>query len=584
MAKKEQELKQLENKQNKLLEKIQSLKGILTEGLEDKKKNNPQKEEVQPVEEIEEEVEEEVVEAPKQVKKEITEQGLRSENIKTLRNMLNNLARSKVSIKGGLSDAQIKEQQKKVVDRLIKKNKDKYEKYQIMGRDALNALKDKKDLIQKIINLVTAPDLTDEEIESGKFEFKRPKNAGASDISIDKIKKELSDKQTTDGEKVMKVYYEFDQLFEMNKAVSSDETKARIKESGELVKQLIGKIFESKSLTKEQFSEQYGRIVNIVNDRMANIDLSKVKVDEPVIMNDAKAFNEAIRKNIQTQEDMRKMMQQAAEERLARQGKLPQVKDPASGMEVKMAPSKLGSRQNPIVIKPEEKEDYEPKPVVGSSYQGSKEMYVKPEQKPLEPFGGLQSEKEINAPYLSTQSDKDIGNVREIGFLGGMDQLAKVDDVTLEPSERSKSLKRFTNFRWVQSVQNSDLGYASPFQRMDDIDDRRRYGKCFMHVNKMPKDADTQDELEKAKGFNTYSLVPSFDMSSRMQPAGNLSFINSTSKFARKITGNEQGMEPINQGKRNVSNLKNTLEFPTLLYSEDPLKKIKDKYKNNIVC
>ena len=43
-------------------------------------------------------------------------------------------------------------------------------------------------------------------------------------------------------------------------------------------------------------------------------------------------------------------------------------------------------------------------------------------------------------------------------------------------------------------------------------------------------------------------------------------------------------MEPINQGKRNVNNLKNTLEFPTLLYSEDPLKKIKDKYKNNIVC
>jgi len=594
MATKEQELKQLENKQNKLLEKIQSLK----EGLEDKKKNNPQKEEVQPVEEIEEEEEEEeeeVVEAPKQVKKEITEQGLRSENIKTLRNMLNNLARSKVSIKGGLSDSHIKEQQKKVVDRLIKKNKDKYEKYQIMGRDALNALKKKDDLIQKIIELATAPNLTDEEIESGKFEFKRPKNAGASDKSINVIKKELSDKQTTDAEKVRKVYAEFDKLIEMDKKEPSDETKARIKESGELVKQLLGNIFESKSLTKEQFNGLYGDIVVIVNDRMSKVDLSKVIVDIPVIMNDAKAFNEAMRKNIQTQEDMRKMIQQAAGERLARQGKLPQVKDPASGMEVKdpasgmevkMAPSKLGSRQNPIVIKPEEKEEpFIPKPVVGTDYQGSKEMF-EPKQKDvkIEPFGGLQSEKEINAPYISTTSDKAIGDVRQVGFIGAQDQLAKVDDVTLEPSERSKSLKRFTNFRWVQSVQNSDLGYASPFQRMDDIENRHRYSKCFMHVNKMPKDADTQDELEKAKGFNTYSLVPSFDMSSRMQPAGNLSFINSTSKFARKITGNEQGMEPINQGKRNVSNLKNTLEFPTLLYSEDPLKKIKDKYKNNIVC
>ena len=242
---------------------------------------------------------------------------------------------------------------------------------------------------------------------------------------------------------------------------------------------------------------------------------------------------------------------------------------------------KVGGKDiDPIINRIIDKRDY--KPPVGTQSQGSKEMFVKPEQKPLEPFGGLPSQNEVEAPYLLTKSDKDIGNVRSVGFIGAQDQLAKVEDVTLEPSERSKSLKRFTNFRWVQSVQNSDLGYASPFQRMDDIDDRRRFGKCFMHGNKMPKDPDTQDELDKAKGFNTYSLVPSFDMSSRMQPATPLSFINSTSKIARKITADE--MEPINQGKRNVSNLKNTLEFPTLLYSEDPLKKIKDKYKNNIVC
>lgn len=248
---------------------------------------------------------------------------------------------------------------------------------------------------------------------------------------------------------------------------------------------------------------------------------------------------------------------------------------------LKQFEKKVGGKDiDPIINRIVDKRDY--KPPVGTQYEGSKEMFVKPEQKPLEPFGGLPSQNEVEAPYLSTKSDKDIGNVRSIGFIGGMDQLAKVEDVTLEPSERSKSLKRFTNFRWVQSVQNSDLGYASPFQRMDDIDDRRRFGKCFMHGNKMPKDADTQDELDKAKGFNTYSLVPSFDMSSKMQPATPLSFINSTSKFARKVTGDE--MEPINQGKRNVSNLKNTLEFPTLLFNDDPLIRIKDKYKNNIVC
>jgi hypothetical protein len=248
---------------------------------------------------------------------------------------------------------------------------------------------------------------------------------------------------------------------------------------------------------------------------------------------------------------------------------------------LKQLEKKVGGKEiDPIINRIIDKRDY--KPPVGTQSQGSKEMFVKPEQKPLEPFGGLPSQNEVEAPYLLTKSDKEIGNVRSVGFVGAMDQLAKVEDVTMEPSERSKSLKRFTNFRWVQSVQNSDLGYASPFQRMDDIDDRRRFGKCFMHGNKMPKDADTQDELDKAKGFNTYSLVPSFDMHSRMQPATPLSFINSTSKFARKLTKDE--MEPINQGKRNVNNVKNTLEFPTLLFNDDPLMRIKDKYKNNIVC
>jgi len=248
---------------------------------------------------------------------------------------------------------------------------------------------------------------------------------------------------------------------------------------------------------------------------------------------------------------------------------------------LKQLEKKVGGKEiDPIINRIIDKRDY--KPPVGTQSQGSKEMFVKPEQKPLEPFGGLPSQNEVEAPYLLTKSDKEIGNVRSVGFVGAMDQLAKVEDVTMEPSERSKSLKRFTNFRWVQSVQNSDLGYASPFQRMDDIDDRRRFGNCFMHANKMPKDADTQDELDKAKGFNTYSLVPSFDMSSRMQPATPLSFINSTSKFARKVTGDE--MEPINQGKRNVNNDKNKLEFTTVLHSDDPLRRIKDKYKNNIIC
>jgi len=559
--KKEQELQELENKQNKLLEKIQSLKGVLMGELEDKKKNNPKKEE-------------EVEEAPKEVPEEITEKELRSEkNLNVLRNKLTSLARSKVPIKGDLSKEQIKTQQKKTVDRLIKKDAAKYLKYEIRSRDALNTY-DRDKVIQLILELAKAPTLTDEEIKGGAYEYKRPKNAADSDKSI-KIMKELLDEETTNA-KLKRAQEELDKLIEMNKADPSDETKARIKESGEITKQIIGELHQSSQ--KDQYKEQYSGMFEDVDKRLAKVDLSGVKVDQPVIMNDAKALNDAIQKNIKTQEDMKQLMKQANEERLARQGKSPSVKDTAS------KPQSDSSRKIPVVIKAEEKkeEPYTPLPVVGTDYRGSKEMFVKPEQKPLEPFGGLQSQNEVEAPYLSTKSDKAIGDVRQVGFIGAQDQLAKVEDVTLEPSERSKSLKRFTNFRWVQSVQNSDLGYASPFQRMDDIDDRRRFGKCFMHANKMPKDPDTQDELDKAKAFNTYSLVPSFDMSSRMQPAGNLSFINSTSKFARKLTADE--MEPINQGKRNVNNDKNKLEFTTILHSDDPLKRIKDKYKNNIIC
>lgn len=531
-----------------------------------------------------EEVAEEVEEVPEEVKKEITEQELRSvKNIKTLRTMLNTLARSKVPIKGGLSDAQIKAQQKKIVDKLIKKDAAKYLKYEIRGADALNALK-REDVIQKILDLADEPNLTNEEIESGKYQYKRPKNAAASDESIDKIKNELSDKQTTDIEKVRKVYAEFDKLIEMDKADSSDETKARIKESGELVKQLLGNIYESKSLTKEQFNQLYEDTVVNVNNRMDKVDLSKVKVDEPVIMGSAKAFNAAVQKNIKTQEDMKELMKQANEARLARQGKLP-----PEASEVKMAPSgqlvSSGKKAKEEEKKEEleQKEEYIPIPTIGTNYSGTKEMFApsKQGQKPLEPFGGLPSQNEVNAPFQRHQ-DNNIGNVREIGLLGPMTELAKVDDVTLPESERSKSLRRFTNFRWVQSIQNSDLGYASPFQRMEDIDNRRRFGKCFMHVNKMPKDPDTQDEIDKAKSFNTYELTPSYNLSSVMQPAGHISFINSTSKLARRITSDD--FEPINQEKRNANNVKNTLEFPTILKNEDPLLRIKDKYKKNIVC
>jgi hypothetical protein len=223
----------------------------------------------------------------------------------------------------------------------------------------------------------------------------------------------------------------------------------------------------------------------------------------------------------------------------------------------------------------------------------------------------LPSEQEQNAPLMQKSGDKAIGDVRSIGFLGPMDALAKADDVIIPESERSKSIRRFTNFRWVDSIQNSKLGYDSPFQRMEDIDNRRRYGKCFMPTNKLPKDPDTQEELNKTKGFNTYPLVPSYNLSGLMQPATEFSYKQSTDPHARKINIDEKqfankklynfeetdkrirptnpfassfGMESIEQSHRNPNNVKNTLEFSSVMVDDDPFKRIKNKYKTNVVA
>jgi len=474
-------------------------------------------------------------------------------------------------------------------EKKMKEDSKKYEPY-VFDRNKYITGKTQKKIIDSILGIQKLPRVN-EEVEEEEIKPIGSRNVNTASDDFDTAQAKFEEiYQKNKGKKITKKNMKelmdaFDDMKDIDKAV----VKASKHSVSEVAPKVIAEakmVVEDKleELSKEGQSAEEKEIVNKMKEAIESSagSYSSVVVSEPNIVESESELKELQQKMGQLYLQARKM----------REGAAAQVKDPASGMEVKMAPSEVKKAPSGQLVssgkgagkKEEEKkeEPFTPKPVVGTDYQGSKEMFVKPEQKPLEPFGGLQSQNEVEAPYLSTKSDKAIGDVRQVGFIGAQDQLAKVEDVTLEPSERSKSLKRFTNFRWVQSVQNSDLGYASPFQRMDDIDDRRRFGKCFMHVNKMPKDADTQDELDKAKGFNTYSLVPSFDMHSRMQPATPLSFINSTSKFARKLTKDE--MEPINQGKRNVNNVKNTLEFPTLLYSDDPLMRIKDKYKNNIVC
>ena len=513
-----------------------------------------------------------------------TEETLKGKDRRALKIIAKELAATKSAIKG-YEGANLKTRTKNQ-NKLIKNLNDiyggKFKMYKIMNEDDFKGYKTNDKLIDLILEIEKLPKLTEEEYERGGATkgvggLGRSKYAEKADEIMDNIEKKTEGPITNEIKE--EIVGGFDKLLEMDRKDESDETKGRAKESGEIALKIIGDLFnkEKKIEIQEQLINSFQYIVDRIPD---------VQVQEPDILENTDALQEMAKRNRETQKRMGQALLEA--KKLREEMEARAVKNPAVDMEekeeveepVKMAPS--GGKGAGKQKQKQKEEPYIPLPVVGTDYQGSKEMFEKQKQEPLKPFGGLQSQNEVEAPYLSTKSDKEIGNVRSVGFVGAMDQLAKVEDVTMEPSERSKSLKRFTNFRWVQSVQNSDLGYASPFQRMDDIDDRRRFGNCFMHANKIPKDPDTQDELDKAKGFNTYSLVPSFDLSSRMQPATPLSFINSTSKFARKVTGDE--MEPINQGKRNVSNLKNKLEFTTLLHSDDPLMRIKDKYKNNIVC
>ena len=207
-----------------------------------------------------------------------------------------------------------------------------------------------------------------------------------------------------------------------------------------------------------------------------------------------------------------------------------------------------------------------------------------------------------------TVGDSNIGNVRAIG-IAPMTAPAREEEVIPPPSERAKSLRRFANFRWVYSNQNSDLGYDSPFQRIQDQEDKRRFGMCYLPTSKLPK-PETQEDLNKVKSFNTYPLVPSQNLSGIMQPAGELSFKSSTNPNARKITIDEKqfansklynfeptqiniksnnpfsgmyGMQPLDQIKRNPDIQANTLEFSSVMYDDCPFERIKNKYRNKIV-
>jgi len=488
---------------------------------------------------------------------------------------------------------QIKKIMKTIVDNLIKLDTHKYSKYKILSNDDVKNM-EKQQLVSLMVDVEMMPALTKDEQLRGQF--------STIEYNFEKSKeyvKNLGQKMATSKDIAELLKY-FDNIYD---AAQSPTDKKYVKENellelGEIIQFMLGGLYKREDNDKTKIS--LARSFERINERVSEVStkIPENKIDKnPRILKDTKQL-----KDMQIENDnTRSMMKQAAQERLARQN-APQVKDPASGMEVKMAPSgemvsggKLGSKENPILIKAERKKEEPYKPL---SYEDTN-------------MPRLPSEQEQNAPLMQKSGDKAIGDVRSIGFLGPMDALAKADDVIVPESERSKSIRRFTNFRWVDSIQNSKLGYDSPFQRMEDIDNRRRYGKCFMPTNKLPKDPDTQEELNKTKGFNTYPLVPSYSLSGLMQPATEFSYKQSTDPHARKINIDEKqfankklynfeetdkrirptnpfassfGMESIEQSHRNPNNVKNTLEFSSVMVDDDPFKRIKNKYKTNVVA
>jgi len=494
---------------------------------------------------------------------------------------------------------QIKKIMKNIVDNLMQRDS-KYDKYKLLDTNDVKEL-GKQGLKSLLIDVEMMPELTKEEQLRGQL--------SNIEYNFEKSKeyvKNLGQKMATPKDIAELLKY-FDNIYD---ASQSPTDKKYVKENellelGEIIQFMLGGLYkrEDNEQTKISLARSFERINARVDEVSTKIPENKID-KKPRILKDTKQL-----KDMQIENDnIRSMMKQAAQERLARQN-APKVKDPASGMEVKnpasgevkMAASGemvfegkgAGKQKQPVVKKEEPSEPYKP-----LSYEDT--------NKPR-----LPSEQEQNAPLMQKSGDKAIGDVRSIGFLGPMDALAKADDVIVPESERSKSIRRFTNFRWVDSIQNSKLGYDSPFQRMDDIDNRRRYGKCFMPTNKLPKDPDTQEELNKTKGFNTYPLVPSYSLSGLMQPATEFSYKQSTDPHARKINIDEKqfankklynfeetdkrirptnpfassfGMESIEQSRRNPNNVKNTLEFSSVMVDDDPFKRIKNKYKTNVVA
>jgi len=147
------------------------------------------------------------------------------------------------------------------------------------------------------------------------------------------------------------------------------------------------------------------------------------------------------------------------------------------------------------------------------------------------------------------QNDKSIGDVRKIG-IGVYDELAKKDDILPSLSQREKSLKRFADFKWITQGgnNNSVLADMSPFQKIDDMEYKLRYGQTFKIKAKIPFDITKRPDLVK-KCETKFMMKPDYVPVSKImtveQPSTPIGFAETAeaASLVRNVLINEKGFD-----------------------------------------
>lgn len=98
----------------------------------------------------------------------------------------------------------------------------------------------------------------------------------------------------------------------------------------------------------------------------------------------------------------------------------------------------------------------------------------RPPQPPIQPVEIKQQEPPTAMPFQ--QANDTIGNRNNIGLAPLVDIEGKPENVLVPPDVRKNSIRRFANFKFVDSIQNSRLGNASSLYELQEIEKDQRFG------------------------------------------------------------------------------------------------------------